>query len=668
MRMGRSLILSNGKLLVGMDGHGQVRDLYFPHVGLENHVGGHFVHRVGIFAEGQLRWLSDPSWKVNVSSQEESLVSDIKALNHELGVSLSFKDAVCNDENVFIRSIYVENLRKEDREIQIYFAHEFEFHESHAAHTAYYDPLSGSVIHYKQDRVFLIHAKIGNESFSEYTTGIFGSEGKEGSFRDAEDGELSQNGIEHGQADSVIGVSARFASNERKKIEYWLAAAHSIKEAHYLNNKVKELGTDSLLKNTEKLWEAWVGKQEWNFYGLSDGVISLFKRSLMLTRAHADLEGGIIASSDSSMLQHGKDSYAYVWPRDASFAAMAMYRAGSYATAKKFFEFASRVVEPRGYFLHKYVPDGSLGSSWHPWVKGGHPQLPIQEDETALVLISLWQYYSLSKDADFVESVYEELVKKPAEFLVNYRDKRTGLPLPSYDLWEEVYGVHTFTTATVAAALRAAAQFIRMFEGEKKAKAVEKVADEICEAIFEHLYDKKTGAFYKSIIIDREGSKTIIDPRIDMSSVYGLYSLGITSPSDPRIRSAVGIVERSLTLKTKQGGVARYEGDNYLKQEENIPGNPWIITTLWLAEYYIQVAESEDDLAKAKEIFEWVLDKALPSGILPEQIHPENGKNTSATPLVWSQASFVNAVILYLDKLEELGICKGCNPVGRLEN
>jgi oligosaccharide amylase len=666
--MGRALVLSNEKFLVGMDRFGQVRDLYFPYVGLENHVGGHFVHRIGVFTEGKFKWLSDVSWRVRISSKEDSLISDIVAVNDELGVSLVFKDAVSDKENVFIRSVHIENLRALHREIKLYFGQEFEFHESHAAHTAYYDPLSSSIIHYKQDRVFLAHAKMHDESFSEYTTGIFGSEGKEGSFRDAEDGGLSQNGIEHGQADSVIGISAHFTSNETKKAEYWLVAARSIKEAHHMNNKVMNEGVDSLLDQTETSWEIWVNKYKWNLYGLSEGVATLFKKSLMITKAHTDHQGGIIASSDSSMLQQGKDTYSYVWPRDASFAAMALYRTGSFAVAKNFFEFASRVIEPRGYFLHKYEPDGSLGSSWHPWIKDGHPQLPIQEDETALVIISLWQYYKLSKDIDFIESVYQELVKKPTEFLMNFRDKRTGLPLPSYDLWEEVYGVHTFTVATVCSALSSAAKLIKIFEGEKKSEVIEKASEEVKAAMFEHLYDEKRGVFYKSIVIDRAGNKTIVDPRIDMSSVYAVYSLDIVESSDERLRRAVETTEEALNIKTGQGGVARYEGDGYLRQESDVPGNPWIITTLWLAEYYIKTAKSEEDLLRVKEIFEWVVDKALPSGILPEQIHPKNGRNTSATPLVWSHAAFVNSITLYLDKLEELGICKGCNPVGGLRD
>ena len=51
-----------------------------------------------------------------------------------------------------------------------------------------------------------------------------------------------------------------------------------------------------------------------------------------------------------------------------------------------FYSSCQRVITPEGYFYHKYNPDGSPASSWHPWIIKGHKSLPIQEDETALVV------------------------------------------------------------------------------------------------------------------------------------------------------------------------------------------------------------------------------------------------------------------------------------------
>ena len=83
--------------------------------------------------------------------------------------------------------------------------------------------------------------------------------------------------------------------------------------------------------------------------------------------------------------------------------------------------FVASVLTPGGYLLHKYNPDRSWGSSWHPWIdKEGQPQLPIQEDETALVIYSLWQHYICFHDIEFVGSLYRSLVTPAADFLVAY--------------------------------------------------------------------------------------------------------------------------------------------------------------------------------------------------------------------------------------------------------
>ena len=60
---------------------------------------------------------------------------------------------------------------------------------------------------------------------------------------------------------------------------------------------------------------------------------------------------------------------------------------------RNFYALCAKIIEKGGYFLHKYTPSGSVASSWHPWLKDEKSQLPIQEDETALVIWALWNHY-----------------------------------------------------------------------------------------------------------------------------------------------------------------------------------------------------------------------------------------------------------------------------------
>jgi len=113
-------------------------------------------------------------------------------------------------------------------------------------------------------------------------------------------------------------------------------------------------------------------------------------------------------------------------------------------------------------------------------------------------------------------------------------------------------------------------------------------------------------------------------------------------------------IAEKLINRSEVSGVARFENDDYMRVADGTPGNSWVITTLWLAEYYIAAAKTKDDLSKALEILEWTVDRALPSGVLAEQIDPLTGEPRSVSPLTWSHSTFVAAVHSYLAKLGEL--------------
>jgi len=660
--MPKAITLSNGNLLINLGQTAEVRDLYFPYVGLENHIGGHFAHSLGVFADGEMSWLADSDWVVKVESENDILASRIEAVNQTRGVSLLLTDLVYNEKNIFLRKIVIKNLRSDQtRLIKIFFHHQFELYESHTAHTAYFDPASHTIIHYRNCRVFLANATLEGKPFDDYSTGIFNSEGKEGTHKDATDGRLEKNNIEHGQVDSVIGLEGKFAPLEEKILYYWLCVGKSISDVLSLNEDVTERGPGHLVETTKNFWRAWVNRRQFSFYNLDPEIVRLFNKSLLVIRAHVSTNGAIIASGDSNSWQKDKDTYAYVWPRDAAIAALALSSAGDTNVARLFFTFCNQIISPEGYFMHKYSPDGSLGSSWHPWLRNGEPQLPIQEDGTALVLWSLWRYYEISKDLEFIESVYNSLIKKAADFMVLYRDEVTGLPKPSYDLWEEKWGVATFTAASIYGALRAAGNFAKLLGKTKSEEIYFTTAEEMKIASLRDLYDEARGYFVK--LIKPGTGELIYDTTIDASSIHGIIEFGLLPPEDERARRAIAVTKEALFNQVGIHGYARYEGDGYHRAPDSAHSNPWFITTLWVAEREIASAKNGSDLAATKDYFDWCLKYAEKSGMLSEQLNATTGDPLSVSPLVWSHAEFVRAVIAYLDKAESLGLCPACNPV-----
>ena len=259
--------------------------------------------------------------------------------------------------------------------------------------------------------------------------------------------------------------------------------------------------------------------------------------------------------------------------------------------------------------------------------------------------------------------MYEHLICKAADFLVNYRDADTSLPLPSYDLWEENRGVSTFTCSAVFGGLKAASKLARVFGDVQRAEKYEIAASEVKDAILKHLYDDEKGRFLKMLKPDGKNG-FIRDATVD-SSVYGVFEFGVLPADDVRVEKTMRAVESALWMKTDVGGVARYQNDYYQQVSrdiEQVPGNPWFICTLWLAEWYI----ARSELDKGLELLNWVVDRTSESGVLAEQIHPFTNQPLSVSPLTWSHSTFVLTVIEYLNKLNELKICDKCGlPVYR---
>jgi GH15 family glucan-1,4-alpha-glucosidase len=112
-----------------------------------------------------------------------------------------------------------------------------------------------------------------------------------------------------------------------------------------------------------------------------------------------------------------------------------------------------------------------------------------------------------------------------------------------------------------------------------------------------------------------------------------------------------------LWVNTPVGGIARYENDTYQQvswDTEKVPGNPWFICTLWMAQWYIATAQTQVDLDQALKLLEWAVAHALPSGVMAEQVHPYTNAPLSVSPLTWSHATLVMAMKEYVARREAL--------------
>ena len=609
------------------------------------------VCRFGVWVEEKFSWVG-PEWRKELRYLADTLVTEVRLHHPEMEVSLLCRDAVDFHEDVYLKQITVDNLAPRPREVRLFFHLDLGIAGNDLGDTAGFDPKTGAVIHYKGPRYFLISG-LGPDGvgLSQYAVGQKGISDKEGTFRDAEDGLLSGNLIAQGSVDSVVCVSLTLEAKSLATAFFWIAAGFSWYDVQRLDSLVKYKHPQKLIKRTEDYWRLWIQKESPPLELLPEKLAELYRRSLLIIRTQIDAQGGILAANDSDIIYFNRDTYSYVWPRDGALVAYALDLAGHPTASKNFFRFISKLLQPEGCLLHKFNPDGTLASSWHPWSYEGKSQLPIQEDSTALVLWALWHHFVLYRDLDFIRPLYRPLVKKAADFMCQYRDEKTGLPAPCFDLWEERRGIFSFTTGAVFGGLTAASLFCTVFGEDEKAAQYQQVAAEIRDAASKYLWQEDKKRFCRMLYPDSKGELQV-DATCD-SSLWGLFAFGMYGAADPRVAATMEAVQERLWVKTPVGGMARYEDDPYHRVSPEVPGNPWIICTLWLADYLLEKRDNDEELAQAQEILTWVTNHALHSGVLGEQIDPITGEPISVSPLTWSHAAYITTTHRLLQRLAD---------------
>jgi len=661
--MARDIPVGNGNLLVAFDRSYRIRDLCYPHVGQENHNQG-TLSRFGVWCDGEFSWMGEEAWDIHLDYEPDTLVTRGLCENERLAIRLECADCVDFHENLFLRRITVTNQSDKARNVRLFFSHDFNLYATKVGDTAFYDPETQSVIHYKARRYLLVNCALPTRTgVEDFTCGTKEVRGLEGTWRDAEDGRLEHHPIAQGTVDSTVGIRLDLDASGRAVVYYWIAAGRVYQEVRKVNQVVIAKKPDTLIDRTRDYWRLWVNKEEFNFERVPEDFVWLFKRSQLILRTQIDNGGAILAANDSDIISVSRDTYAYCWPRDGALAAYALIKAGHSGISRRFFRYCADIIHKDGYFLHKYNSDGSLASSWHPWLTDHTPRLPIQEDETALVLWSLWRHFQKFRDIEFVAPYYRPMITKAADFLARHVDEETGLPLPSHDLWEERWGVHTWTVAAVIAGLRSASRFAAAFGERHLYSRYARSAERMREGLLAHLWDEQAGRFARSA--SRTGDGYERDVTVD-ASLAGLVMFSVLDPHDERVEATLRAIRTHLAVHTDVGGLARYAGDQWhrvVDDTERVPGNPWFIPSLWMMRCDIARARTLEELRASLEWMRWVVRWALASGVLAEQLHPETGEPMGVSPLAWSHAEVVAALVEYLEKR-----CRLVEEGGRIQH
>ena len=388
-------------------------------------------------------------------------------------------------------------------------------------------------------------------------------------------------------------------------------------------DKIRKFEVDKKIDSIKKYWRKFV-KEHINLdtSNFSEKLDLIYKRSILLFPILINSEtGGIIAAPEIDEERKVSGGYAYCWPRDAVFITKALDILGMCNEAKDFYiKFCKNTQSKNGMWEQRFYTNGNLAPCWG-----------YQIDETASVVYGICEHYKFKKDIEFlkqsikmcenaVEFLFkyienlleideEDSVKKEIE-LKNKNTNKIEVHL-SYDLWEMNEAAHLYSLASIFSAFDAMIYMDEELQKNNNSNRIkqeivlnrklklEKYKDLIKKYITNNFYDEKQKIFYRNLT----------DKKMDISLLGIFVPFGLLSTSE---KSAKNLAEKiNMTLRTYTGGYLRFEGDNYYGGK-----NPWVISTLWMALYYIKA----DKKNKAMECLDFVVKTASENCLLAEQV------------------------------------------------
>lgn len=630
-------VIGNGRTLASVGRTGRIYRLWWPHIDFPQHVD---VIRTGLKIDGYgdtTLWFdeADAGWSHEIAYLPRTNIVEVSATSDRYPLQVVQRDFAVPDADIVVRDYTITNRSDQAQSFSFVWYSAFNITESALYNTTMFDAGSDSLVHYRQRTFFAV-------SSANVCAGYQAGHARDG----ANHSWLSGNDIDMQPDGALVWRFDNVAPGASVSMPVYIAAGTTRAEALDVMAAAKAKNAADWLAETTAYWQAYLAAAAPCPAGADAEIAAAYERSLLTFRLMADKEtGSLLAAPEPDETFSRCGGYAYCWGRDAAFITTALNKAGLTAVSEKFYDWTLTAQEPDGSWQQRHYHDGSLAPSWG-----------LQIDEGASIIWGMWQLYEQTGSRAFAERMWPA-VSRGAAFLAAFIDDETGLPLPSMDLWEERKGEHTYSAAAVCAGLRAATSFGRLMGDADAAARWADIADGIAAAIEARCWNEAEGSFYRGLNLsvdanrfasalalgvqgaaarDAKGYERFTlahDPIVDISLLGVSAPFGVLPAEHEYMRRTADTIERKLTTPGI-GGIKRYEDDGY------IGGNPWILTTLWLAQYRVQNGQ----YAEARELLQWAVDHRTETGLLPEQIDRETGRPAWIVPLTWSHAMFVLTV------------------------
>jgi glucoamylase len=600
--------MGNRSTLITIGKNGELRHLFWPSHNYPQHVRGSLP---GILfkldGNEYFSWLTDDPWIRKQRYLPDSTILET-IFAHPQGVQVKATDFVLPDRDVLVRVFDIANTSNNAVDAGLLYYNDFDIAETPVGDACYFDEESDAIVSYKRNYWFVYGA--GRPS-SSHQCGVH-EEGSD-AFIDAQDGNLSGNSLSlHAGRKGVNSCLKWDLGNLRRgmkeQLMIFMCFANTKHHALEIMQATRRNSLVEMVNNVNRYCQDWLNRSRAT--GVAEVWNDLLRRSLLTLRTLVSQDlGGVVAAPTLD------PDYRYVWSRDGTYVAYALDRCGYAEDAAGFYRWCKDAQEPDGGWYQRYHVEKSPGPSWGE-----------QEDQCATIIWGIGQHYRLTRDMEFLTEIWPT-VKKGIDHLLQKRDQGTGLIGPTFDLWEEKKALHTYTNAAGSAALRESSKVASILGYDALSVSWLEKSKGLQQAVVSHLWDERKGRFLKSVKPD--------DASIDTALLGLTYPFSVFEADDPRILSTSRQIENAF--KYASDGLGRYPGDSYQG------GNPWFITTLWMALYQCQLRNYD----KARVLIEWSAKHVDELQLFAEQVNKDNGEPISASPLAWSHAMFILALLDY---------------------
>ncbi|MBX9815917.1 MAG: glucoamylase [Proteobacteria bacterium SG_bin5] len=399
---------------------------------------------------------------------------------------------------------------------------------------------------------------------------------------------------------------------------------------------VGEIATtlDAMLADTERDWRDWVR-------GLAtplDWQGAVIRAAITLKLCQHEETGAIVAALTTSIPEHAHSGrnwdYRFCWIRDAYYTVQALNRLGALDVLEAYLAYLRNIVDAAkgGQIqpLYGVLGEARLEERTEPGLAGYRAMGPVRYGNQAYEQVQHDAYGQiiLSNTQAFFDQRLHRMAG-PADFEALERIGERAFQLfdqPDAGLWElrTRRHVHTYSAAMCWAACDRLANAAVALGLATRAALWQERAQTIRARIEAAAWRPATNRL----------SATFEGDDLDASLIQ-LLDLRFLAPDDPRFRGTLDAVEAGLR---RGSHMLRYATED----DFGLPETAFNVCTFWL----IEALHATGRTAEARALFEEMLARRTPAGLLSEDIDPVSGELWGNYPQTYSLVGIINCAVL----------------------